>query len=95
MFRLNNAAEKLFQEIADKNAATYEALIQGLVKVRLMVGRNGMKGVLFVQHKNYKRAFEIFDEMTSKGFQGEELMQKHDGFLWCELLEPMLWSVFE
>ena len=31
--RLDNTAEKLFKEIEDKNGNTYEALIQGLVKV--------------------------------------------------------------
>lgn len=31
--RMDNAAEKLFSELADKNGDSYEGLIQGLVKV--------------------------------------------------------------
>ncbi len=31
--RFDNDAEKLFSEMEDKNGETYEALIQGLVKV--------------------------------------------------------------
>ena len=33
MFRLDNTAEQLFKEMEEKDGATYEALIQGLVKV--------------------------------------------------------------
>lgn len=80
-FRLDNSAEKLFKEMEEKNGDTYEALIQGLVKVsdrahnRQLIATSGVLGnglCIHVQHKNYRRAFQVFDEMRRNGFQGVE-----------------------
>ena len=68
------AAEQLFNDITDKNGQTYEALIEGLVKVSESVSIAVFvyfSATHFVQHKYHKRAFQMFEEMRANGYQGE------------------------